>query len=90
MRSRTITAALLLLLGGAWLPAAPAHAHVAPALSDQPPRVEPTRACGRGSTPGVVGGRLRCLRVGAACEARFEADYRRYQFTCVRGALRRR
>lgn len=90
MRSRTITVALLLLLGGLALPVVAARAGDAPALSDQPPRVEPSRACGRGSTPAVVGGRLRCLRVGADCDVRYEADYRRYRFTCVKGALRRR
>ncbi|MEZ5102723.1 MAG: hypothetical protein R3C15_23615 [Thermoleophilia bacterium] len=84
------TAAILLLLAGLSLPVASARAEAGPAAAEQPPRTEPARACGRGSTPAVVGGRLRCLRAGTRCDARYEADYRRYRFTCAKGVLRRR
>lgn len=59
------------------------------AASDAPGIVAPTRSCGPGGTPAVIGRRLRCLRVGARCTSADEPGYRRYGFTCDVGTLRR-
>lgn len=46
-------------------------------------------SCVSGSTPAIVGGNFRCLRVGAQCSARSQEVYRRYGYRCVNGRLRK-
>jgi hypothetical protein len=46
--------------------------------------------CRSGSKRAIIGGKVKCLRVGQACSARYQAAYRRYGFTCVSGHLRKR
>lgn len=47
-------------------------------------------SCAKGAKAAVVGGNFKCLKVGAACLAKHQADYRRYGFTCVSGKLRKK
>jgi hypothetical protein len=47
-------------------------------------------ACQPGSKRAVVGGKVKCLRVGQACAARYQAAYKKHGFTCVKGHLRKR
>jgi hypothetical protein len=44
-------------------------------------------ACPRGSVPGIISGRRRCLRSGQRCARRFERQYHRYGFRCRNGRL---
>jgi hypothetical protein len=46
-------------------------------------------SCPRGSKAAIIAGTFKCLRVGAACKARYQAAYRKYGFKCVSGRLRR-
>jgi hypothetical protein len=46
--------------------------------------------CRAGSRRAVIGGKVKCLRVGQACAARYQAAYRKYGFACVKGHLRKR
>jgi hypothetical protein len=47
-------------------------------------------SCRQGTKRAVIGGKVKCLRVGQACNARYEAAYKRYGFTCLDGHLRKR
>src|SRR5437763_5241803 len=49
-----------------------------------------TAGCPPGSKRAVIGGKVKCLRAGQKCAARYRAAYKRYGFTCVSGHLRRR
>jgi hypothetical protein len=49
-----------------------------------------TVACPAGSKRAVIGGKVKCLRAGQACSARYQAAYRKHGFTCVGGHLRKR
>jgi hypothetical protein len=49
-----------------------------------------TAACPAGSKRAVIGGKVKCLRAGQKCAARYRAAYKRYGFTCVKGHLRKR
>jgi hypothetical protein len=46
-------------------------------------------SCPRGSKPAIIAGTFKCLRVGVACKARYQAAYRKYGFKCVSGRLRK-
>ena len=46
--------------------------------------------CRAGSKRAVIGGKVKCLRVGQACAARYQTAYKKYGFTCVKGHLRKR
>jgi hypothetical protein len=46
--------------------------------------------CPAGSKRAVIGGKVKCLRVGQKCAARYRAKYKRYGFICVSGHLRKR
>src|SRR5437588_11452613 len=47
-------------------------------------------ACRAGTKRAVIGGKVKCLKVGQSCSARYQAAYKRYGFTCVSGHLRKR
>lgn len=47
-------------------------------------------ACPAGSKRAVIGGKVKCLRAGQTCSARYQAAYKRYGFTCTNGHLRKR
>ena len=46
-------------------------------------------SCPRGSKAAIIGGNFKCLRLGAACKARYQTAYRKYGFKCVSGRLRK-
>jgi hypothetical protein len=46
--------------------------------------------CPAGSKRAVIGGKVKCLRAGQKCTARYRATYKRHGFTCVNGHLRKR
>ena len=46
--------------------------------------------CRGGSKRAVIGGKVKCLRAGQGCAARYQAAYKKYGFTCVRGHLSKR
>jgi hypothetical protein len=47
-------------------------------------------ACRVGTKRAVIGGKVKCLKAGQVCQARYQAAYKRYGFTCVKGHLRKR
>ncbi len=47
-------------------------------------------ACRVGTKRAVIGGKVKCLRAGQVCQARYQTAYKRYGFTCVKGHLRKR
>jgi hypothetical protein len=47
-------------------------------------------ACPAGTKRAVIGGKVKCLKVGQRCSGRYQATYKRYGFTCVNGRLRKR
>jgi hypothetical protein len=47
-------------------------------------------ACPAGTKRAVIGGKVKCLRAGQPCQARYQAVYRKRGFTCVAGHLRKR
>ena len=46
-------------------------------------------ACKRGSVAAQVGGKRVCLRAGKRCEKRYDRQYRKHGFRCVKGRLRK-
>jgi hypothetical protein len=58
-------------------------------VKETKPQADAAR-CPVGSKRGVVGGKVKCLRAGQKCAARYRAAYKRYGFTCVGGHLRKR
>ena len=42
------------------------------------------KTCGRGYTRGVIGGQVKCLRAGEFCAHRYDLQYRRYGYRCIR------
>ena len=46
--------------------------------------------CPAGSKRAVLGGKVKCLRAGQKCVARYRAAYKKHGFTCVNGRLRKR
>jgi hypothetical protein len=53
------------------------------------PRVE-AAGCPSGSKRALIGGKVKCLRTGQKCVARYRAAYKKHGFTCVNGRLRKR
>jgi len=51
-------------------------------------RPDETAACAKGAAA-RIGGKRVCLRVGAACKARYNSIYKKRGFTCVAGHLRK-
>src|SRR5436190_17179965 len=49
-----------------------------------------TSACRAGTKRAVIGGKVKCLKAGQSCSARYQAAYKRYGFSCVSGHLRKR
>ena len=56
-------------------PAAPAL-RSAPAVS--------AKTCSSGYTHAVIGGEQKCLRAGQLCAHRYDGQYRRYGYRCIR------
>jgi len=52
-------------------------------------RPDETAACTKGAVAARIGGKRVCLRVGAACKARYNSIYKKRGFTCVAGHLRK-
>jgi hypothetical protein len=50
----------------------------------------PAAGCPAGSKRAVIGGKVKCLRAGQRCAARYRAVYKKHGFTCVNGHLRKR
>jgi len=46
-------------------------------------------ACPAGTKRAVIGGKVKCLKAGQRCQAKYQAAYRRAGFTCVSGRLRK-
>jgi hypothetical protein len=46
--------------------------------------------CPAGSKRAVIGGKVKCLRAGQKCDAKYRAAYKKYGFTCVSRRLRKR
>jgi hypothetical protein len=47
-------------------------------------------ACRAGTKRAVIGGKVKCLRAGQVCRARYQVSYKKVGFTCVKGHLRKR
>src|SRR3954452_4703989 len=47
-------------------------------------------ACRAGTKRAVIGGKVKCLKAGQACQARYQSAYKRVGLTCVNGRLRKR
>jgi hypothetical protein len=47
-------------------------------------------SCPAGSKRALIGGKVKCLRVGQKCVTRYRAVYKMHGFTCVSGRLRKR
>jgi len=43
-----------------------------------------TKTCSAGFRHGVIGGAQKCLRAGEFCAHRYDSQYRRYGYRCVR------
>jgi hypothetical protein len=41
------------------------------------------RSCGEGSTRGIIGGAVKCLKAGEFCARAHSLAYRRYHFRCA-------
>jgi plastocyanin len=52
-------------------------------------RPDETAACAKGAVATRIGGKRVCLRVGAACKARYNSIYKKHGFTCIAGHLRK-
>jgi hypothetical protein len=72
-------------------PAAPASQPSAvPAAPTSTPAAQPAapvsvlKTCGSGYTRAVIGGQVKCLRAGQFCAHRYDRQYRRYGYRCIR------
>ena len=77
MKRHSIVAAFvsaLALAGGATAPAA--HVPSAP--------VAVAKTCSAGYRHAVIGGAEKCLRAGEYCAHRYDSQYRRYGYRCIR------
>jgi hypothetical protein len=63
---------------------------VAAATVNAPRPQAQAAGCPAGSKRAVVGGKVKCLRAGQKCVARYRAAYSKHGFTCVNGRLRKR
>jgi hypothetical protein len=52
--------------------------------------MDSSAACRVGTKRAIIGGKVKCLRAGQPCTARYQTAYKRYGFTCVKGHLRKR
>jgi len=64
----------LALAGGSTAPAAQVHS--AP--------IAVAKSCSAGYKHAVIGGVQKCLRVGEYCAHRYDSQYRRYGYRCIR------
>ena len=72
MSRKLVAVALAIGFAGAAPAVAPAHpSHVA-------------KTCSAGFVHGVIGGRQKCLRRGEFCAHRYNSQYHRYGYRCVR------
>jgi hypothetical protein len=72
-------------------PAAPAsQTSASPAVPNSAPTAQKAapvavlKTCGRGYTRAVIGGQVKCLRAGQFCAHRYDRQYRRYGYRCIR------
>jgi hypothetical protein len=63
--------------------ASPAAPKSAPTAQQAAP-VSVLKTCGRGYTRAVIGGQVKCLRAGEFCAHRYDRQYRRYGYRCIR------
>jgi hypothetical protein len=63
-------------VAGTATPAAPAAPASTPAVA--------AKSCSSGYTHAVIGGVQKCLRAGEFCARRFDRQYRRYGYRCIR------
>ncbi|HEX6700649.1 MAG TPA: hypothetical protein VF101_07960 [Gaiellaceae bacterium] len=71
------------LLGVALL-AALGAAQLAPAQPAARAPYAVSKTCSAGYTHAVIGGAEKCLRAGEFCAHRYDSQYRRYGFRCIR------
>jgi hypothetical protein len=62
--------------------AAGAASPAAPSLQTAPAAVAKT--CSAGFKHAVIGGQQKCLRAGEYCAHRYDSQYRRYGYRCIR------
>src|SRR5262249_35369515 len=55
----------------------PAHSQVAAPVSI-------AKTCGSGYTHAIIGGQEKCLRAGEFCTHKYDYQYRRYGYRCIR------
>jgi hypothetical protein len=72
-----LATAVAAVAAGTASPAAPAFRASASPLAV-------ARTCGHGYTHAVIGGQEKCLRVGQFCAHRYDRQYRRYGYRCIR------
>jgi hypothetical protein len=48
------------------------------------PTAVASKSCGRGYTHAVIGGAEKCLRRGQFCAHRYDRQYKRYGFRCIK------
>ena len=72
MNKKLVAAALALGFAGA----APAVAHAHPSFV--------AKTCSAGFVHGVIGGQQKCLRRGEFCAHRYNRQYHRYGYSCVK------
>jgi hypothetical protein len=69
-------------------PAAPASQPNGSAFGSAPAQqsapVAVLKTCGGGYTRGVISGQVKCLRAGEFCAHRYDRQYRRYGYRCIR------
>ncbi|MGB2875649.1 MAG: hypothetical protein WBB76_09290 [Gaiellaceae bacterium] len=73
-----------LLLAALASAAAVAAGTTAPAAPAQFAPVAVTKTCSAGYTHAVIGGAEKCLRAGEYCAHRYDRQYRRYGYRCIR------
>jgi hypothetical protein len=69
---------------GALALAAPLVAQPASGAATTGPTAIVAKTCGTGYTHAVIGGAEKCLRRGEFCAHRYDRQYRRYGFRCIR------
>jgi hypothetical protein len=77
VRSRIAVLAVALVAGGGAAQVAPAQPTVLPPLLV-------AKSCSSGYTHAVIGGAEKCLRAGEFCAHRYDSQYRRYGYRCIR------
>jgi hypothetical protein len=59
-------------------------AGAAPAVAPAQPSAHPAKTCSGGFVHGVIGGAQKCLRRGEFCAHRYNRQYHRYGYSCVK------